>query len=879
MSSQCSGNICTSKTNYKYSNMTDTEPLQTAIREAVTRYMDNPFVKRKDFIFQKAKDDLDRIRQLPPEQVHQLYEGYLASGGTYEDYVRSLPETSNLRAVGDLLGQFISYCDEKASGARFWNPERIFLAKASIRQPYWIKHIWRYIANNGDTSSIANGVGNIIRYLENPSNEIPITDKSKQLFIAEHILQKPYSSTEFAGDIKQLFAENGLQTAHPDNFTYCANCILFGELESRWRGTPRFWRLGTTEDEKSVWPEMRNNQIASIGWNDLGDLDQKGMTKEIIKDKLASKEYNYTKSVLSSKAREICDFISTATSEDFVVAMDGQQIKGIGKICGDYNYGPDLPTFWHNRSVEWLVVEGAFPVLAEGLRTTFVELKKQASRDLIRSLLNDFPMSNVNNSSAVNSLNAILYGPPGTGKTYQSIDHALAIIENSPVAKIAREREENPQEVKRRFEELKLQGRIDFCTFHQNMGYEDFIEGIKPLAPIENKPMQYAVVDGIFKRMCTKATFALATQTHSTPTDQVIDFSYVYDQFVSDAQERLSRGENITLGTVSGGTMMVESISDRNNLVLKHQGSENTYIVSKERLGRLAQALPDLKQVRNIDSKFREVIGGSNATAYWAVLNALRNQEVSETRPANDVATIGYEDKKIAIKGFQYRRNQEEQMPPFVLIIDEINRGNVAQIFGELITLIEDDKRMGENMALDVILPYSKENFSVPPNLHVIGTMNTADRSVEALDTALRRRFSFKHMKPDHNKLSDNVEGVNVRRMLEVINQRLEVLIDADHTIGHAWLWDVTGLEGLKKAFRDKIIPLLQEFFYNDYEKIGLVLGKAFVDCKTAKDYVQFAPFKNDSDLSSSYSDKTIYTLKEIDETCGAEVFVAIYPT
>jgi 5-methylcytosine-specific restriction protein B len=166
---------------------------------------------------------------------------------------------------------------------------------------------------------------------------------------------------------------------------------------------------------------------------------------------------------------------------------------------------------------------------------------------------------------------------------------------------------------------------------------------------------------------------------------------------------------------------------------------------------------------------------------------------------------------------------------PYVLIIDEINRGNIAQIFGELITLIEDDKRIGCKEALEVMLPYSKERFGVPPNLYIIGTMNTADRSVEALDTALRRRFSFQFMPPMIEEIPENAERISLRKVVQAINERLTYLLDADHQIGHSYFMDATTEEAVRSVFKNKIIPLLKEYFYNDYGKIRLVLGDHFV--------------------------------------------------
>ena len=169
---------------------------------------------------------------------------------------------------------------------------------------------------------------------------------------------------------------------------------------------------------------------------------------------------------------------------------------------------------------------------------------------------------------------------------------------------------------------------------------------------------------------------------------------------------------------------------------------------------------------------------------------------------------------------------KEEKSERFVLIIDEINRGNIAKIFGELITLIEDSKRLGAVDETKVTLPYSKDSFGVPKNLYLIGTMNTADRSIQLLDTALRRRFDFVEMMPKPELISDNVEGVDCKRMLEEMNKRITALLDREHQIGHTYLLGVDTMEKLSYAFQNKIFPLLQEYFFDDWAKIRAVLGQ-----------------------------------------------------
>jgi 5-methylcytosine-specific restriction endonuclease McrBC GTP-binding regulatory subunit McrB len=204
----------------------------------------------------------------------------------------------------------------------------------------------------------------------------------------------------------------------------------------------------------------------------------------------------------------------------------------------------------------------------------------------------------------------------------------------------------------------------------------------------------------------------------------------------------------------------------------------------------------------------------------------------------------------------------EDNSEPFVFIIDEINRGNVAQIFGELITLIEEDKRLGKAEEIRLELPYSKTPFCVPPNLYIVGTMNTADKSVEALDTALRRRFSFVPKLPNEEELNTTTDGINLVLMLTKINERLKVLKDSDHTIGHAWLWNIQNVTDLRKAFSDKIIPLLQEYFYNDYEKLGLVLGDNFFEGNEQISSDIFATFNAGNGIAGQYDQSWQYKLK-----------------
>lgn len=413
------------------------------------------------------------------------------------------------------------------------------------------------------------------------------------------------------------------------------------------------------------------------------------------------------------------------------------------------------------------------------------------------------------------SLNQILYGPPGTGKTYNTINKALSIIENKSEEAFDIE---DREVIKKRFDQYLKSGQIVFTTFHQSMSYEDFIEGIKPIideGENENKQVLYDVVNGLFKQIIDKA------KKERTDSKEIVEeyvFEDAWNDLVEDAKSNLEKNSPLQLSiqTPNLGLKIVE-ITEKGNLKLKPIYSEESkeYLVSFDRAKKLHNVFPDLSVVKNINKEFRAVVGGLNSTAYWSVLNYINN------RIDNNKKTIITEIKTKKV--------------PHVLIIDEINRGNVSQIFGELITLIEESKRLGNEEALEVTLPYSKEKFGVPSNLYIIGTMNTADRSVEALDTALRRRFSFVEMMPNYEVLKDiNIEGISLATVLKTINDRVEVLLDRDHSIGHSYFINVNSLEDLKDTFQNNIIPLIQEYFYNDYEKMVLVLGEGFVEIREA---------------------------------------------
>jgi len=418
-------------------------------------------------------------------------------------------------------------------------------------------------------------------------------------------------------------------------------------------------------------------------------------------------------------------------------------------------------------------------------------------------------------------LNQILYGPPGTGKTYYTLSLALKILGHPLI--------ESREEQIKAYEKERKEGKIVFTTFHQSMSYEDFVEGIKPVLDDETSDLGYEIKDGILKSVSK-----LAIQEYVKYNDEkFLSFDERYDQLLDNIT---TSDEGFKLNSRSGNTIILQEVSVRGNITVIHENGSRSYIVSKTRLEKLFHALDPQSEVSNINNAIRSIIGGSNATAYWAVneyLHSLSGDKKSYYINPN-LSDIQYQN---ILRTVDWQEAESLNVDRYVIIIDEINRGNVSGIFGELITLLENDKRIDEKNRLVLKLPYSKVDFALPSNLYIIGTMNTADRSVEALDTALRRRFSFREVMPNPKVLqeqeegegSDDIEGIDLVDVLRTINKRIKMLIDRDHQIGHSYFLGINSIEDLRDTFKNKIIPLLQEYFYNDYGKMMLVLGAGFV--------------------------------------------------
>tara|TARA_B100002049_G_scaffold91268_1_gene67257 strand:- start:253 stop:3102 length:2850 start_codon:yes stop_codon:yes gene_type:complete len=482
--------------------------------------------------------------------------------------------------------------------------------------------------------------------------------------------------------------------------------------------------------------------------------------------------------------------------------------------------------------------------------------------------------------------NQILYGPPGTGKTYTTKEKAVKIIKPTFEQNQHIEDIDYRTAITEEYNKLYKEKSIHFTTFHQSLSYEDFIEGIKPVLTNmagEAKDISYTLEAGIFKRCCAYAAYncyKILRQNIKKSASGDYDFDELYEAFISQYR---NVEEKPLFKTITGRSVEIFEINKNDSIRARAKGSKTTHVapLTKENIQKLYDSFKSYKDIHSLQD-VKDTVGVTpRITEFYAVFKGLKDFEAESFHPVekeqlNEI-DLNTEEEEEILKKFDGGVYDKAMMmygkdaKPVVLIIDEINRGNVSAIFGELITLLEPDKRLGQEEGIKVKLPYSQDaqvDFGVPPNLYLIGTMNTADRSVEALDTALRRRFSFEEIMPQPELFAEVVvAGFNLKEVLETINLRIEALLDRDHTIGHSYFFKVKDAtnkeEALKQVFKDNIIPLLQEYFYGDYSRIGLVLGEGFIEVLPVVEKNLFANFNknyNDVEVGESFEIKTIDT-------------------
>ncbi|MGM9487779.1 AAA family ATPase [Ideonella sp. YS5] len=476
-------------------------------------------------------------------------------------------------------------------------------------------------------------------------------------------------------------------------------------------------------------------------------------------------------------------------------------------------------------------------------------------------------------------LNQIFFGPPGTGKTYTTVDAALKVLDPTFLAAHVGDR----VALKARFDALVKDRRVRFVTFHQSFSYEDFVEGIRATTETDDEAtsgaIRYRVEKGVFAELCqdAKRNRQLEAKIGVRSAARVWKIS-IKDANASDhtRQYCLTHGE-ARIGWAEAGDLRNANLADpalklgpkdqASLLNFAHEIAVGDVVVclsSTSSICAVGVVSGDYEYAAQVpqgvrsDYVHRRPVHWLTTGIDFNILPLNKGVQLTQ-QTVYPLSRVDWPDLLQALKAegvtlADVPTTLDPTPEPYVLIIDEINRGNVSRIFGELITLIEPSKRAGADEGLEVVLPYSRQPFSVPANVYLIGTMNTADRSLAGLDVALRRRFVFREMPPRPDLLDAvTVAGISVGQLLRTLNQRIEALLDRDHCLGHANFMALRAepkIELLAAIFRNQVLPLLQEYFFEDWQRIQWVLNDHRKPAK-AFQFVQARP----QDTASLFGD------------------------
>lgn len=595
-----------------------------------------------------------------------------------------------------------------------------------------------------------------------------LTEKGKKAELTQKDLQEIYNTRKNGGEIK----ENN------------------------------YWQISPAE-KASLWKDFLDNSIAAVGFSKF-DFDLKDISKKDLLDKFRDLYPDSSERSAKIKVNQLWNFLNLKPEYKIITNKGQSLLLGLGIVKGGYKFRPERKEYKHTIDVEYYKVsEDGIPIPEQ--------LKKKFGKTIIPLKKNEFETlealfeTEISPIEKVHSLNQILYGPPGTGKTYQTINYALAIIENKTVSQIDSEEKNNGRAtLLERYKQYKSGEQVEFITFHQNYAYEDFIQGLRPKVDDHSDSLRFELKDGVFKEITDRALNNYkASLNSSSGLEKKPPFRKVFEGFFKDFLEGDKESVRIKMKTVS---FTITEISEKTIYFKKASGGTSHPLSIK--------TLSDMYEKGEYFST-----SGSLRSYYKPLLKALLDYAKS------------------------FSGESEEKLKNYVIIIDEINRANISRVFGELITLIESDKRYEQTSEMSTTLP-SGDPFIVPPNLYIVGTMNTADKSIALIDIALRRRFDFTKVYPRVDLVVDEYKGLFAGINQEIIKEK-----GPDFQIGHSYFMKGPDQEfKIKNVMNSKIIPLLYEYFMNDGEAVNKILSKVGINTFNNSGLYEFESYTNEKE-------------------------------